>query len=172
MFKCQYCGTLYQDFHSSCTACGATLTEKRTEAAPLLTVEKIQEIAKSYEDAKEFRPYNALSEKKLKAAKKAFKIFPKAEEEIILFCDTHPLGKGKRGFFICEDGFYWQNNWANDTNRNYLSWEDFAEREIKLKGFALELGRGDTIGLAGLGSDLKREKALALLTEIKKALEA
>lgn len=144
--------------------------QKSEEAALLLNDEKLEEICKSYEDAKEFHPFSALSEKKLKTAKKTFKVFPN-EDDIFLFCDTHPLDKGKRGFILSQDGIYWHNNWATDTNRNYLAWEDFAEREPKLKGFTLELGRGDAIGLAGLGSDLKREKALRLLTEIKEALK-
>lgn len=132
-------------------------------------ITKIKQICESYEDAKEFRPGASIPQKKLRTAERAFEVFPQ-EKEIFLFCDTHPLNKGKRGFFICEDGLYWQNNWANDTNRNFLSWEDFAKREFSLKGFALDLGRGDAIGLAGLGSDVKREKALRLLTEIKNAL--
>ena len=145
------------------------MTRKSEEAAQLPNAEKLKEICKSYEDAKEFRPFSALSAKKLKTAKKTFKVFP-SEENIHLFYDTHPLDKGKRGFILSQDGIYWHNNWANETYRNCLAWEDFAERELKLKGFAVDLGRGDTIGLAGLGSDVKRNKALRLLTEIKEAL--
>jgi len=169
MFKCQYCGALYKEMQSTCSSCGATLTQKK--AARLPNDERLKEICKSYEDAKEFRPLGAISAKKLRTAKKHFKLFP-SEENIFLFCDTTPFDKGKRGFIVCESGLYWHNNWANDTNRNYLAWEDFAERELKLKGFALDLGRGDTIGLAGLGSDVKRAKALHLLTEIRNALKA
>ena len=144
------------------------MTQKK--AAQLPNEAKLKEICKSYEDAKEFRPFSAISTKKMRTAKKHFKIFP-SEENILIFCDTTPLDKGKRGFIVCEDGLYWHNNWANETNRNYLSWADFAERELKLKGFALDLGRGDTIGLAGLGSDVKRDKAFRLLTEIKESLK-
>lgn len=110
-----------------------------------------------------------IPEWKMKNAKKFFEKCP-SEVEIFLFCDTHPTGKGKRGFLVCEDGLYWQNNWAVDTNRNFLTWEDFAKREIGLDRFTLTLGRGDAIGLAGLGSDKKRDKALHLLIEIQKIL--
>ncbi len=169
MFRCQYCGALYKEIQSSCSSCGAALTQKSEDAHQLPNDEMIELICKSYEDAKEFRPFSAISAKKLRTAKKHFEIFP-SEENILLFCDTTPLDKGKRGFIICKDGLYWHNNWANETNRNYLAWEDFAKRDLKLRVFALDLGRGDTIGLAGLGSDVKREKALQLLVEIKETL--
>jgi hypothetical protein len=173
MITCQYCGASYQEFQTRCSGCGATLPPKRDakskmELQPPIPA-RIRQICEAYEDAKEFRPAEALPESKLRAAEKIFTVFPKGKE-IFLFCDTHPLEKGKRGFMICEDGLYWHNNWAVDTNRNYLTWDDFAKREIHLKGFGLQLGRGDAIGLSGLGSDVKREKALNLLTEIKKAL--
>jgi hypothetical protein len=191
MITCQYCGASYQEFQTTCSRCGATLkapgkliegtvadqfcqivdnfAETVGQNTPNSGVAKIRQICETHEDAKEFRPRGAIPDKKMKTAKKAFSAFPKGKE-IFLFCDTHPLDKGKRGFLICEDGLYWQNSWAIDSNRNYLSWEDFSKREPNLKGFTLELGRGDAIGLAGLGSDEKREKALRLLTEIKNAI--
>jgi len=174
MITCQYCGASYQKFQNICSSCGARLLKNgkmgNKKGTTQLTDERIRQICAAYEDAKEFRPLSALSEKKLKAAKKTFKVFP-SEESIYLFCDTHPLDKGKRGFILCQDGIYWHNNWANETNRNYLAWEDFAERKLRLKGFAVDLGRGDSIGLAGLGSDIKRDKALRLLFEIQSALK-
>lgn len=174
MITCQYCGTSYQEFRTTCSGCGASLTSKanaKTSAEAWLSIpDRIRKICSMYEDAKEFIPGETIPEKKLRTAKKTFKMFPE-DKEIFLFCDSHPLNKGKRGFMICDDGLYWHNSWATDTNRNYLFWGDFAKREIKLKHFTLELGRGDAIGLAGLGSDDKREKALRLLTEIKNSLE-
>lgn len=193
MITCQYCGASYQEFQTTCSGCGATLkapgklkegavadqfrqivddfAEAVGQNTSTVGISKIRQICENYEDAKEFRPGEAVPDTKLKTAEKVFAIFPKGKE-IFLFCDTHPLNKGKRGFIICEDGLYWHNNWATDTNRNYLSWNDFAKRELKLNGFTLELGRGDAIGLAGLGNDEKRKKALRLLTEIKNALIA
>jgi len=194
MITCQYCGASYKEFQTTCSGCGATLkapgklkegavanqfhqivddfAEAVGQNAPTSRIAKIRQIFEVYEDAKEFRPGEAIPDTKLKIAEKTFTVFPNGSE-IFMFCDTHPLNKGKRGFIICEDGLYWHNNWATDTNRNYLSWDDFAKRELRLDGFnefTLELGRGDAIGLAGLGSDEKREKALRLLTEIKNAL--
>jgi len=166
MITCQYCGTSYQEFQGTCSGCGAILELKEATAINTALPARIRQICEAYEDAKDFQPGNAVSEGKLRTAEKTFKVFPK-DKAIFLFCDTHPFNKGKRGFMICEDGLYWQNNWAIDTNRNFLAWDDFAQREIKLNHFTILLGRGDAIGLAGLGSDEKREKALHLLTEIK-----
>lgn len=196
MITCQYCGASYQEFQTTCSGCGATLNapgklkgepvadqfrqivdnfaEAVGQNTPTSRIAKIRQICEAYEDAKEFRPGGAIPDAKLKIAEKTFTVFPNGKE-IFMFCDTHPFNKGKRGFIICEDGLYWHNNWATDTNRNYLSWDDFASRELRLDGFnefTLKLGRGDAIGLAGLGSDEKRNKALRLLTEIKNALTA
>ena len=190
MITCQYCGASYKEFQTSCSRCGAALDapQKLKEGAVAgqfreivdnfaeavgqnisTTISKIRQVCEAYEDSKDFRPGESIPNNKLRSVEKAFTIFPKGKE-IFLFCDTHPLNKGKRGFMVCEDGLYWQNNWATKTNRNYLSWDDFAKRELKLDHFTLVLGRGDAIGLAGLGSDEKRDKAFRLLTEIKNVL--
>jgi len=174
MITCQYCGASYQEFQTICSGCGATLQKSgkvgNQMGAAQSIPDQIRQICEAYEDAKDFIPGDTIPEKKLRTAKKIFTVFPE-DKAIFLFCDTHPLNKGKRGFMVCDDGLYWQNNWATDTNRNYLSWDDLAKRELNLKHFTLELERGDAIGLAGLGSDVKRDKALRLLTEIKNALK-
>ena len=173
MFICQYCGAAYTKFQSPCDSCGAVLEPTRRKKSlhdeANSFEEKLRQICAVHEDAREFLPGNVLSVKKLRNAKKNFTVFPE-EQVIILFCDTHPFRKGKRGFIICEDGLYWQNTWAAETNRNYLPWGEFAKRELNLKHFHLHLERGDMIGLSGLGSDEKRDKAFRLLTEIKESL--
>jgi hypothetical protein len=169
MITCQYCGASYQKMQPTCSGCGAILRPKENTTFNTTSPGRIRRICETYEDAKDFQPGNAVSQGKLRTAEKTFKVFPK-NREIFLFCDTHPLNKGKRGFMVCDDGLYWHNNWATRSNRNYLSWDDFVKRELALEGFTLHLGRGDAIGIAGLGSDEKREKALHLLTEIKNTL--
>ena len=171
MFTCRYCNTTYPKFQTTCSSCGANLSTEGAAKLPMQgsAIERIRDICESYEDAKEFMPGDHIPERKMKNAKKVFEQFP-ADATIFLFCDTHPTEKGKRGFLICEDGLYWHNSWAVDTNRNFLTWEDFVKRELGLDRFTLTMGRGDAIGLAGLGSDQKRDKALRLLNEIKAAL--
>ncbi len=171
MFTCQYCRAAYSKFQTTCPNCGAVLAvDALTEfqASPS-AVAFISEICEGYEDAKEFMPGDYVPAWKMKNARKVFEKFPEAAK-IFLFCDTHPTEKGKRGFLVCEDGLYWHNSWAVDTNRNFLAWEDFVKRELGLDRFTLTMGRGDAIGLAGLGSNKKRDKALRLLNEIKDAL--
>ncbi|MCP4140468.1 MAG: hypothetical protein GY755_09295 [Chloroflexi bacterium] len=169
MITCQYCNASYIEHQTICSSCGAVLDPKEGVITRKTNLEKIRQICESYEDAKDFHPGKFVSLKKMRVAAKSFTVFPK-EKENFLFCDTHPLGKGKRGFIICDDGVYWQNTRAATTNRNYLAWEDLAKRELKLNKYVLELGRGDVIGLSGLGSDNYREKAERLFREIKAAL--
>jgi len=169
MIVCQYCGATYQKFQTVCSGCGAILKSKETTVTNTAAPARIRLVCEKYEDAKDFQPGDAVPEGKLRTAENTFKAFPK-DKAIFLFCDTHPLNKGKRGFMVCDDGLYWHNSWSTRSNRNYLSWDDFVKRELALEGFTLNLGRGDAIGLAGLGSDEKREKALRLLTEIKNTL--
>ena len=166
MIICQYCGASYQQMQPTCSGCGAILKPKENTTKHKTIPAHIRHICEAHEDTKDFLPGNTVSEGKLRTAEKNFKVFPK-NGEIFLFCDTHPLRKGKRGFMICDDGLYWHNNWATRSNRNYLAWDDFAKRAIDLKEFRLDLGRGDAISFAGLGSDEKRRKALDLLIEIK-----
>jgi len=93
---------------------------------------------------------NSIPEKKLPVIKKSFDPFPN-EKEIYFYCDTGALNNGKAGFMICEDGVYWKNHSLKPTNRSYLPWDKFKDREIMLKKYDLSLGVGDRISLAGMG---------------------
>lgn len=65
--------------------------------------------------------------------------------------DDTLLGTNREGFAVCESGLYWRNDWTSNSKRTYLSWDEFANRSIKLKDMEIKLGRGDTIGIAGAG---------------------
>ncbi len=93
---------------------------------------------------------SSIPEKKLPVIQKSFDPFPHGRE-IYFYCDTGALHNGKEGFLICEDGIYWRNGWLKPTNRNYLPWDKFKDREIALKKYDLSLGAGDSISLAGIG---------------------
>jgi len=75
------------------------------------------------------------------------------------------------GFAICAGGLYWKNDWSVDTKRTFLSWDVFAEREISLDGYHIQLGRGDSIGMAGIGNEEARKQVLMMLREIKALLQ-
>lgn len=88
-------------------------------------------------------------------------------EEIIMVYDDTIFSNNKVGFAICAGGLYWKNDWAVDTNRTFLNWQAFAEREIVLEGYHIQLGRGDAIGMSGIGDDDARKQVLTMLREIK-----
>ena len=66
---------------------------------------------------------------------------------------------------------YWNNDWTTSTNRNFISWEVFRTREITHDKFDLFLGKGDAIGLAGLGNKELRDKVAQFFKQIQDALK-
>jgi hypothetical protein len=156
MITCQYCGAVHEAFQPTCPACGAPLRagpNKVTENSELKAIAEIRRYCCDHirmHFIKEFQVGAAIPEKRLQIIKKSFCEFPKGKE-IYFYCDTNPFKNGKHGFMICEDGIYWQNHWLKPTNRNFLPWNKFKEREIKLEKYDLDLGAGDSISLAGLG---------------------
>jgi len=101
--------------------------------------------------------------------RKSFRVFPNGKE-IFLYCDTTPFRTGKEGFLICEDGVYWQNSWTTPTSRNFINWDMLKKREIVRKHYDLDLGKGDVIEMAGLGSNDLRESVAKLFKHIHDAL--
>lgn len=169
MFTCKYCGVHYQTFHSICLSCGAPLKEdppKKTEAQIL--VDRIRLVCERY-SSRDFKEGELISDRRIATLRKSFRIFPEGKE-ILLYCDATPLRTGKRGFLISEDGLYWQNTWTTPTNRNFLNWDNLKRREITLKKFDLDLGKGDVIDLSGLGDTDLREVALKILKHVQEIL--
>lgn len=164
MITCAYCAVSYEEFQPLCSSCGAALLVNSTTPPSLLA--SISQICNRYEGPRDFHPGGAIPPEKMRTAMETFTVFPD-KAEIFLFCDTHPFEKGKRGLFICADGLYWQNSWGARSHRYHLSWAEFAQREVSLSKYNIELGRGDRIGLAGLGSEEKRESVLRMVTEIR-----
>lgn len=178
MFTCKYCGVHYQTFHSICPSCGAPYQTEEKESAQKTEAkiigEKIRRICHHYlnrdfSDSRDFKDGESISDKRMDFLGKTFRAFP-IGKEIFLYCDTTPLRTGKRGFLICEDGIYWNNAWTTSTNRNFISWEVFRTREITHDKFDLFLGKGDAIGLAGLGSKALKEKVAQFFKQIQDAL--
>jgi hypothetical protein len=124
---------------------------------------------RDFSDSRDFRDGDAISDQRMDVINQKFRAVP-IGKEIFLYCDTTPLRTGKRGFLVCEDGLYWQNDWTTSTNRNFLSWDVFKTREIILKQFDLFLGKGDAIGLSGLGNKDLREKVTQFFKQIQSAL--
>ncbi len=179
MITCEYCGVSYQAFQPLCDNCGAPLpagvgeTPARSIAETAVSppnlpphIAQIKQICERYEDATKFYPGEAIPERALHTAIKSFPAFPQVED-ILLFGDATPMGSGVWGVVISQDGLYWKNSWTLATNRNFLAWADFAQREVKRHKSTLELGRGDVIHIAGFGNEAARQKAERLLKEIR-----
>ena len=177
MFTCKYCGVHYQTFHSICPSCGAPVhveieTAEKTEAQ--IRCDKVRRICDHYlnrefDDNRDFKDGESISDKRIDTIRNSFRAFP-IGKEIYLYCDTSPIRNGKHGFIICEDGVYWQNSWTTPTNRNFLSWDVLKKRAINHKKFDLDLGKGDVIEMAGLGSKEIREDVTRFFKELQASL--
>lgn len=156
MISCQYCGSSYEAFQPTCAACGAPLRDSQERVNKKPQAEIIEEIRRLCRqniilfNVGLFLDGESIPEKKLAVAQKSFNVFPNGKR-IFFYCDTTALNNGKQGFMICEDGLYWQNSWVKPTNRNFLPWDKFKDREIILKHYDLSLAMGDSISLAGIG---------------------
>jgi len=171
MFTCKYCGIHYQTFHPICPSCGAPYQIESNEKTEVQrTGDRIRHICDQYlnrdfNDSRDFKDGESISDKRMDTIRDAFRVFP-IGKEIYLYCDTSPIRNGKRGFLVCEDGVYWQNTWTTPTNRNFLPWDTLKKREIAHKRFDLDLGKGDVIDMAGLGSNILREKVANFFKQI------
>lgn len=172
MITCAHCGVHYEVFRSICPSCGAPLQiekpadSKKTEAQFL--AQKIRLICDDYINS-DFKDGESITDKMMDKIRKSFRVFPNGKE-IFFYCDTSPFRTGKQGFLICEDGIYWQNTWTTSTNRNFLAWDVFKNRELAHKQYDMELGKGDVIDVSGLGDDTLRETVVKLLKQIQNAL--
>ena len=166
MITCKYCGASYETFHSTCPSCGAPLQMDMTSEK--IVAEKIRHICEEHMNG-DFKAGESIPPKRLDKIKKSFSVFPNGKK-IFLYCDTTPFRTGKEGFLICEDGVYWHNSWTTPTNRNFLNWETFKKREVVRKHYDLDLGKGDVIEMAELGSNALRETVVKLFKHIRDVL--
>jgi hypothetical protein len=166
MFTCKYCGASYETFHSTCPSCGAPLQIKKEEAQTI--ADKVRDICDDHMNS-DFKEGGSIPKKRMEIVRKSFQVFPEGKQ-ILLYCDTTPFRTGKEGFLICEDGVYWQNSWTTPTSRNFINWDTFKKREIMQKKYDLDLGKGDVIEMAGLGSNALRESVAKLFKAIRDAL--
>jgi len=90
-----------------------------------------------------------------------------ADEVVLMLYDDTLFGSNRVGFAICNGGLYWRNDWAVSSQRRFLAWPEFAERSIVLENLNISLGRGDQIGMAGMGDEEARMQVVALLNEIR-----
>jgi hypothetical protein len=117
---------------------------------------------------------DAIDARRMQNARKAMCI--PQQETVILLYDDSLLENNKVGFAVCAGGLYWKNDWSVDSRHTRLSWGEVARRKRpREKDLAVDLMRGDRIGLAVLGEG-ERAQVIAMLGEIqaecKKEFEA
>jgi len=158
---CEYCGVENPPGRSLCIACGAVLKSDEKEKSKTL-VDQMLAVCEDYEGFSWCHTVGAISAKRMANARKAMHI--PEEKTVVMLYDETIFGSNRQGFAVCEDGLYWKNDWAVKTKRTYLSWEEFRERKIMIKGKEIWLGRGDKIEVAAHSYD--KEKIAELLQRI------
>jgi len=173
MFTCAYCGTQLTEHKPNCPNCGAAIKIDPLQAEKNFGREAsrsaIYKICAEFQEGGSLYFDDAIKPSRMKNAISNFNI-PANEKVIMLYDDTVFSSNNKVGFAICARGIYWKNDWAVETKRTYLSWKEFAGRDIKLEGLYINLGKGDAIGVAGCGSDEAGNKIVEMLKEIQKVL--
>ncbi|WP_310461280.1 hypothetical protein [Sphaerotilus sp.] len=91
-------------------------------------------------------------------------------EEILALIDATVFGSAKQGMAIGSSGIYWNNDWATESHKKSLSWEDLASGadSIAAKGMNLYLAPGCLFGMSG--SSVKPAVLAELLRKVCRAL--
>lgn len=108
----------------------------------------------------------AIPTRKLSNARQYFPV--PDTERVIALIDTTIFGSNKLGLAICESGLYWRNDWTVKTNRNFLSWSEFAVSSIaseRKPSSTIQLAEGSILNLSG--SSFKKDEAAGLLRQMQ-----
>jgi hypothetical protein len=162
MFQCDYCGVQFLEHQPTCSKCGALIKVITTSVA---STEMLRMICIKYDGTLKLYLDDSISPQRLATARERFNV--PADEVVVMLYDDTLFGNNRLGFAICSGGLYWRNDWAVPSKRRFLTWPAFAERTIVLEKWSIDLGRGDQIGMAGMGDNKARAQVLALLNEIK-----
>jgi hypothetical protein len=89
-----------------------------------------------------------------------------ASETPLALVDATVFGSAKVGMVLGAKGIYWKNDWATDTLKNFLSWEELASAPelIRAKSSKLTLAQGCVFDMTG--SSMKGEQLAGLLLKI------
>lgn len=167
MFECDYCSAQFPEHLTTCPQCGALIKMEpigaRTNFAQ--TAHTLRAICIQYDGTPHLHLDETISPQRMATARERMNI--PAEEVVLMLYDDTVFGSNREGFAICGGGLYWRNDWAVPSQRRFLAWPEFAQRSIVLTNMVVSLGRGDQIGMAGIGDDDARLKVVSLLNEIK-----
>jgi hypothetical protein len=168
MFICKYCGTEFTEHKPNCPNCGAPIKVADKKVTKANAPKSIREICIKYEEVFNLHLDETIDAERMKTVRENFNI--PANENIIMVYDDTIFGNNKLGFAICAGGLYWKNDWTTESKRSFLNWDEFSKRKIDLDKFQITLGRGDAIGVAGVGENEARKQIVKMLNEIKDLL--
>lgn len=170
MFQCDYCGAQFKEHPATCPQCGALVQATQPAPPPPTQGAALRAVCIRFEGEARLRLDETIEPNRLQTVQEKFRI--PADETVLMVYDNTLLGSNNIGFAIGQRGLYWKNDWTTETNRTFLKWADFADRSLQLEEFAIDLGRGDKIGVAAAGGDAQRQHLFKLLNEIKAHLTA
>jgi len=129
----------------------------------MIELRRIAEICADY-TGEDYFVDERIPRNKLANARAAFPI--PARERVVAFVDATVFGSGKNGLAICESGIYWHNDWTTTSHVRYLTWEEFAEVEIRRQRRGdIELGWGNLFDMSG--SSFRKDVLVSLLEELR-----
>ncbi len=126
-------------------------------------IDKLQKIISTCNSEGMYRG-NYIPENKLSNAIKHFS-FDTTDTPLALI-DTTVFGSAKLGMIIGHKGIYFKNDWNVESVRNFLSWQEIAESDFKIrkKTFEIEILPNCNFGMSA--ANMKRDALIDLLTEI------
>ncbi len=89
-------------------------------------------------------------------------------ETIIAIIDCTVFGSGKNGGAITETGFYWKNDWTQDSLKTYLTWDEMSSMDIIASNniFSMKITFEKNVVFGMSGSFLKPNTLLFLFKSI------
>lgn len=94
-----------------------------------------------------------------------------ASETPLALVDATVFGSAKVGMVLGTKGVYWKNDWATDTLKNFLSWEELAAAPGLIGGAKSKLTLAQGCVFDMTGSSMKCEQLASLLVEIAGVLQ-
>lgn len=154
---CQYCGSsFHNEYYDENAAPDESMEETAEEEEDVIyledvAIEYLVELGEQHEvnDYSEVEFGTPLtSGKKHDAARKYFGSLPE-DEEIYLVYDATIFGSCKKGFALCQGGFYYETT----IGSGHFSWEEFIDNEISYsEDYTLTINGVKFTGVASLES--------------------
>jgi hypothetical protein len=108
--------------------------------------------------------YGNIPSKKLESAIQHYPVDP--SDTPLALVDATIMGSAKTGMVIGLKGIYWGNDWKVKTEKNFLSWEELANKgnKVSTSFYDLQLMPGCEFGMSG--ASMKKDLLANLLNQI------